>query len=241
MNPVNPLDPVPAPARLAVFDLDNTLLSGDSEVLWVDFLLARGELGEAFADRNAEMDRRYRDGSATPAGFCAFYASTFAGRTPAEWAPVRAAFFEQVIRPRLPAEAFALVRRHRLDGDRPVLSTAASRFLSQPSADALGFTDLIATEMRQHADGRFAGDNLGTLNMREGKVARLRTWLAGQGLPADAQDRALADAVFYSDSINDLPLLCAVGRPVAVDPDARLRARALARHWPILQLNRTSA
>ena len=223
--------------RLAIFDLDNTLLTGDSEVMWVDFLLARGELGETFAAGNADMDRRYHEGSATPAEFCAFYASTFAGRSPEEWAPIRAVFFEQVVRPRLPAAAFELVRQHRDNGDLLVLSTAASRFLSEPSAAAFGFGHLVATEMGQRDDGRFAGETRGTLNMREGKVTRLQAWLHEQGLGPDA----LTDAVFYSDSINDLPLLRSVGQPVAVDPDNRLRAHAQAAHWPILQLNRALA
>lgn len=231
------MSPMNTPRRLAVFDLDNTLLSGDSEVLWVDFLLARGELGATFAAGNADMDRRYHAGTATPAEFCAFYASTFAGRTPEEWAPVRAVFFEQVLRPRLPAAAFALVQQHREGGDLLVLSTAASRFLSEPSAAALGLRHLIATEMRQHDDGRFAGETRDTLNMREGKVTRLLAWLHDRRMGPDA----LADAVFYSDSVNDLPLLGAVGQPVAVDPDARLRAHAQAAHWPILQLNRAPA
>jgi len=223
--------------RLAIFDLDNTLLTGDSEVMWVEFLLARGELGQTFAAGNAEMDRRYHAGTATPAEFCAFYASTFAGRTPEAWAPIRQLFFDQVLRPRLPAAAYELVRQHRDSGDLLVLSTAASRFLSEPSAAAFGFSHLVATEMRRRDDGRFAGENQGTLNMREGKVTRLLAWLHDQGLEPDA----LADAVFYSDSINDLPLLRSVGRPVAVDPDARLRAHAQAAHWPILQLNRALA
>lgn len=223
--------------RLAIFDLDNTLLTGDSEVLWVDFLLARGELGETFAAGNADMDRRYHEGSATPAEFCAFYASTFAGRTPAAWAPIRAVFFEQVIRPRLPAAAFELVQQHRDSGDLLVLSTAASRFLSEPSAEALGFSHVIATEMRLRDDGCFAGETEGTLNMRDGKVTRLLAWLSANRLGP----KAFSDAVFYSDSINDLPLLRSVGRPVAVDPDARLRAHAQAAHWPILQLKRTPA
>jgi HAD superfamily hydrolase (TIGR01490 family) len=222
--------------RLVVFDLDNTLLTGDSEVLWVDFLLACGELDESFAARNADMDRRYHAGTATAAEFCSFYASTFAGRTPGQWAPIRAHFFHTVLVPRLCAAAFALVRQHRAAGDLLVLSTAASRFLCEPSARALGFEHLIATEMGQHDDGRFAGENTGTLNMREGKVTRLAAWLAEQGRAAEP---VLAEAVFYSDSVNDLPLLLAVGHPVAVDPDTRLAAEALARHWPVLKLDRS--
>ena len=96
-------------SRLALFDLDNTLLSGDSEVLWGDFLVARGILGADFAARNAEMDRRYHAGAAQPADFCEFFAATLAGRSVAQWQPLRDAFMQEVIRPRLPSAAFALL------------------------------------------------------------------------------------------------------------------------------------
>ena len=224
-------------SALALFDLDNTLLTGDSEVLWVEYLLAQGLLDSALAARNAEMDRRYRAGDAAPAEFCEFFASTFAGRTPTDWAPVRAAFMADVILPRIPAAARELVAQHRRRGDLLVLTTATSQFLVEPTAQALGFAHLIATELAQHDDGRFAGRTRGTLNMREGKVARLHEWLVARG---EAPDAALAGAFFYSDSINDLPLLLAVGQPVAVDPDPRLALQAQARQWPVLRLARSS-
>lgn len=227
--------------RLALFDLDNTLLTGDSEVLWVDYLLARGALDASFAARNAEMDRRYATGTATPGEFCAFYASTFGGRTPTAWAPVREAFMAEVIRPRLSMAAHALVAQHRAQGDLLVLTTAASRYLSEPSAQALGIGHLIATEMRQLDDGRFAGENTGVLNMREGKRTRLEAWLAARGETPDTAAALLAGATFYSDSANDLPLLRAVGYPVAVDPDPQLLAAALAHRWPVCRLPRTLA
>ena len=112
-----------------------------------------------------------------------------------------------------------------------MLSTATCRFLSEPSAALLGITELIATECELDASGRFSGRSLGTLNMREGKVLRLHDWLARQAL-------ALADveSTFYSDSINDLPLLSAVDHAVAVDPDARLAQEAARRAWPVLSL-----
>lgn len=220
---------------LVLFDLDNTLLTGDSEVLWVEYLLAKGVLDTSLAARNAEIDQRYHAGEATPAEFCEFFASTFAGRTPQEWAPLRAGFMAEVIRPRLPAAAHELVQQHRADGDLLVLTSATSRFLVELTAQELGFEHLIATELALHSDGRFAGCTFGTLNMREGKVERLREWLAARG---EASEPLLADAIFYSDSINDLPLLLAVGQPVAVDPDARLALEAQSRHWPVLRLAR---
>ncbi|QHJ01089.1 HAD-IB family hydrolase [Xylophilus rhododendri] len=216
---------------LAVFDLDNTLLTGDSEVLWVRYLLDQGLLPGTLAERNADMDLRYHAGKATPAEFCAFYASTFGGRTPEQWAPVLPGFVQTIVRPRIAPGAHALVERHRARGDLLVLSTASSRFLSEPTAALLGFEHLIATEMEIAPDGRFTGRNQGTLNMREGKVLRLRHWLGERGMDADETMEA---AVFYSDSINDLPLLAAVGRPVAVTPDARLETQARIRGWQVL-------
>ena len=224
-------------SALALFDLDNTLLTGDSEVLWVEDLLAQGLLDAGLAARNAEMDRRYHAGKAEPAEFCEFYAATFAGRTPQDWAPVRAGFMADVIRPRIPPAAHELVQQHRARGDLLVLTSATSRFLVELTAQALGFEHLIATELAQHGDGRFTGHTQGTLNMREGKVVRLHDWLAARG---EVPEAMLAGAFFYSDSINDLPLLLAVGQPVVVDPDPRLSLEAQARQWPVLRLARPS-
>jgi HAD superfamily hydrolase (TIGR01490 family) len=222
--------------RLALFDLDGTLLDGDTDELWCQFLIAEGILDRAgFEARNRSVAERYAEGAITPAEFCAFYASTLAGRTPAEWAGQRERFVATVIVPRLGAAARALVDGHRKAGDRLLLTTATNRFLTTPIAALLGFDEghLIATELELEG-GRFTGRNRGVLNMREGKVARLQAWFGEAGIAAGA----LADAVFYSDSGNDLPLLRVVGRPVAVDPDARLRAEAERAGWNIVSLLR---
>lgn len=224
-------------SALALFDLDNTLLDGDSEVLWTDFLIAQGLLDASFAARNAEMDRRYRAGEAAPADFCEFFASTLEGRTPAQWHPVREAFMVKVVRPRIPPAARELLRQHALRGDLMVLTSATNCFLVERTAAELGFDHVIATELGQETDGRFSGRTRGTLNMREGKVTRLRAWLSERGVTSDG---LLRTAFFYSDSINDLPLLLAVGQPVAVDPDPHLAAEAQARHWPVLRLAQPS-
>jgi len=221
-----------APPRLALFDLDGTLLAGDTDVLWCAFLIDEGVLErDAFEAANADIAARYARGTVTPAEFCAFYAATLAGRSAAEWAPLRHRFVATAIAPRLGAQPLALVEQHRAAGDRLVLTTATSRFLSEPIAARLGMADLIASEL-EVAGGVFTGRNAGVLNMREGKVERLQAWLAAEGIA----DASLAEATFYSDSINDLPLLRAVGTPVVVDPDSRLEAEANRRSWPILRL-----
>jgi HAD superfamily hydrolase (TIGR01490 family) len=220
-------------SRLALFDLDGTLLAGDTDVLWCAFLVDEGVLDRAeFAAANRVVADRYARGEIAPAEFAAFFASTLAGRSPQAWAPWRERFVGTVIAPRIGVASFALVDRHRRAGDRLVLTTATNRFLTEPIAARLGIADLIATELELDASGAFSGRMAGIVNMREGKVARLAAWLASEGI----ERSALAAATFYSDSINDLPLLCEVGTPVVVDPDPRLAEEARRRGWPSIGL-----
>jgi HAD superfamily hydrolase (TIGR01490 family) len=220
-------------ARLALFDLDGTLLAGDTDVLWCAFLVDEGILDrETFGVANREVAVRYANGAITADEFAAFYAATLAGRSAEAWAPLRERFVAVAIEPRIGAAARALVAQHRAAGDRLVLTTATNRFLTGPIAAALGIAELIATELDVDAGGAFTGRTRGIVNMRGGKLARLSEWLAAQARP----DSDLADATFYSDSINDLPLLSAVGFPVVVEPDARLDAEAMRRGWPVLRL-----
>ncbi len=208
-------------------------------MLWCEFLMAEGVLDRAeFSPRNADMARRYGEASVSAEDFCNFYVATLAGRSWPEWQPLCQRFLTEVIAPLIPASAHALVESHRRQGHRLVLTTATNRLLTALTAQHLGITDLLATEVEVDAgSGRCTGRTRGTLNMREGKVTRLRAWLVEQGLAASLLD----DAVFYSDSLNDLPLLCAVGEPVAVDPDPRLLAQAQTRRWPVLHLDRGPA
>lgn len=218
--------------KLTLFDLDHTLLSGDSDVLWCEFLIQQGWLGESFAVRNADIAVRYHAGTVGLEECADFYVSTLAGRSPAQWESVRDEFLSTCIVPRIPHAARDLVRRHLDAGDLVVLTTATNRFISELTARYLRIEHLIATEV-QVQDGLFTGRTLGVLNMREGKVARLHDWLGARG-----QQLADCDSSAYSDSINDLPLLRAVRRAVAVDPDPRLHAQALERGWEILLLAR---
>jgi len=227
------LAPPAAAPPLALFDLDGTLLAGDTDVLWCEFLIDEGVLDrETFAAKNRVVADRYGRGEITPAEFAGFYAATLAGRAPAEWAPLRERFVARAIAPRIGAASFDLVAARRARGDRLVLTTATNRFLTAPVAALLGIADLVATELEVAATGEFTGRTAGVVNMREGKLARLALWLDDQGLAASS----VSSATFYSDSINDLPLLAAVGTPVVVDPDARLRTEAARRGWPVISL-----
>jgi HAD superfamily hydrolase (TIGR01490 family) len=218
--------------RLALFDLDHTLLDGDSDQLWCEFLIGCGELPrEPFATDNEAMARDYALGLVSAQEFCEFYLGTLAGRSVAQWQALRDDYFAQQLAPRLSAAAAALVNEHRAAGERIVLTTATCRFLAEPSAAHLGIADLIATEAETDAQGRFTGRVLGTPNMREGKVERLHAWLAAQGLRYDA-----CTTTMYSDSINDLPLLLAADEPRVVHPDPRLAAEARRRGWPVVRL-----
>jgi HAD superfamily hydrolase (TIGR01490 family) len=217
--------------RITLFDLDHTLLHGDSDVLWCEFLVDEGVLDrQAFAARNAEMEAGYQAGTVDAAAFTGFYMGTLAGRSPARWEPLRRRFLAERIVPRIPRDAVALVREHLAAQVLVVMTTATNRFITELTAAHFGIAHLLATETELR-EGVFTGRPTGTLNMREGKVARLHAFLAERGL-------ALADlhSTAYSDSINDLPLLQAVDLPVAVDPDARLGAIARERGWRVLNL-----
>lgn len=224
---------------LAVFDLDHTLLTGDSDVLWCAFLVDQGLLPPDQLARNARMEADYRSGTVSVQAFSEFYVGTLGGRSPAFWAAWRQRFLQEVVLPRIPAAARALVDRHRTAGHTLVMSTATNRVITELTAAALDIPHLIATEAAL-ADGVYTGRTQGVLNMRDGKVLRLQAWLADRGLDDAARAQALAAAHFYSDSANDLPLLRAVGHPTAVDPDDRLLAEALARGWPVLRLDRSA-
>jgi len=219
--------------QLALFDLDHTLLAGDSDVLWCDFLIERGVLDAGdFAQRNAQMAADYAAGSVSAQAFCEFYVSTLAARPRQAWEPLRSEFLARVVAPRISEAARALVRQHEAAGALVVLTTATNRYLTELTAIHLGIEHLIATECETDAAGNFTGRTLGTLNMRAGKVERLHAWLRARGI-----DWAACEASFHSDSINDLPLLAAVQRPVAVDPDPQLAAEAARRGWPVLRQN----
>ena len=233
MAPARALSLVLASQRLALFDLDGTLLAGDTDVLWCAFLVGEGILDrETFGAANREVAERYARGTISPEEFAGFYAATLVGRSAAGWATLRERFVRTAIEPRIGAAARALVAEHRAAGDRVVLTTATNRFLVEPIAALLGIAELIATDLDVAPGGVFSGRTRGVVNMRRGKLERLSAWLASERLP----ESLLATSTFYSDSINDLPLLEAVGTPVVVDPDPRLAEEASRRGWRVVRL-----
>jgi len=217
--------------RLTLFDLDHTLLSGDSDVLWCDFLIEQGMLDKKhFAARNADMAVRYQNGTVGLEEVANFYVGMLAGRTAREWEPLRQEFLAEWIVPRIKPTAIALVGKHLEAGDLVLMTTASNRFITELTAIYFEIEHLIAAEPELR-DGRFTGSTTGILNMRGGKVERLRQWTKAHGLRLkDYKTTA------YSDSINDLPLLEAVRHPVTVNADSQLASIATARGWRVLSL-----
>ena len=220
--------------RLTLFDLDHTLLGGDSDELWCEFLMDKGLLPRAeFEPRNKEMARGCRNASVSPQEFADFYVGMLAGKTALDWEPLREQFLVHEVVPRIPAAAVQLVESHLDAGDLVVMTTATNRVITELTAMYFGIEHLLATEI-EVTDGRFSGRTRGVLNMRAGKVQRLNAWLRQRRHALSA-----FTSTAYSDSINDLPLLEAVTHPVAVDPDPQLAAIAHERHWPVLHLHTT--
>lgn len=215
---------------LAIFDLDNTLLSGDSDYLWGTYLAEIGVVdGEAYEAKNQQFYDQYKRGELDIMEFLAFSLRPLAENQPEELQAWRADFVEQKIRPLIGQPALDLVDKHRKAGDSLLVITATNSFVTRPIVDIFGIDNLIGTDPEQ-IDGRFTGAVAGTPSFREGKVSRLNTWLEQTGETLDG-------ACFYSDSHNDLPLLQLVEKPVAVDPDDTLRAHAENAGWPVISLH----
>ncbi len=215
---------------LALFDLDNTLLAGDSDFEWAQFLIDRGVLDrEVYEARNQTFYDQYKAGTLDIREFLDFQLKPLSRHPRTVLDAWHAEFMTERIQPMMREAAHALVERHR--SEVRVMITATNSFVTAPIARAFGIEHLIATEPEVR-NGEFTGGVCGTPCFREGKVERLEAWLAGRGVSI----KTLIKSTFYSDSHNDLPLLERVTHPIAVDPDAALRAQAVARGWPVLSL-----
>lgn len=214
---------------LAIFDLDNTLLAGDSDYLWGRFLVEQGLVDGDFYEReNLRFMHEYEAGTLDILEFLEFSLKPLSEMEPGQLAELHRRFMAEKIQPIILPRGRELIDRHRASGDTLLIVTATNSFVTRPIADALGIEHLVATEP-ERIDGRYTGRVDGTPSFREGKVTRLLQWL-------DAHGENLAGSTFYSDSHNDLPLLEMVDHPVAVDPDDTLADHARARGWPIISL-----
>lgn len=214
---------------LAIFDLDNTLISIDSDHAWGEFLLEQGAVDPvAYREANERFMADYNAGTLDMAAFLEMALKPLAENTPEQLAAWHQQFMASKIEPNILPKAEELLARHRTKGDTLLIITATNRFITAPIANRLGVDDLIAVDP-EIVDGRYTGRVAGTPSYREGKVTRLKQWLEGQEFTMDG-------AWFYSDSHNDLPLLEQVEHPVAVDPDNTLRQIAEERQWRIMSL-----
>ena len=220
------------PVALALFDLDNTLIGGDSDHLWGEFIIAKGLVeAETYRRQNDAFYRDYQRAKLDIDAYLRFAIAPLARQTPERLAALHSEFMQHCIEPIVLPRALALLQKHRERGDTLVIITATNAFITRPIAQHLGVETLLATEP-ELAEGGYTGDYMGTPCYGAGKVTCLQQWLKQTG-------HTLRDSTFYSDSINDLPLLEQVDHPVAVNPDERLEAIARERQWPLLDLRGT--
>jgi HAD superfamily hydrolase (TIGR01490 family) len=219
--------------RLALFDLDNTLLEGDSDVSWAQFLIEEGALrADDYHAKNLWFAERYKDGTLDIREFLDFQLAPLAAHPRAQLDAWHEDYMQRKIRPIIRERALELIASHA--DALCAIVTATNRFITVPIARELGIEHLIATEIEE-IDGCFTGRPRGTPCFREGKIERVDEWLEARG-------RKLADfeSWFYSDSLNDMPLLERVDHPVAVDPDPTLHAYAQERGWQVISLRTQS-
>lgn len=216
--------------QLALFDLDHTLIPFDGGVAWLRFLVERGVITQASVDGYLAACRRYVTGESDIDELHHLLLAPVAAQPPEERSQ-RAADFEQQMSALIPASSLALVARHRDQGDLCAIVTATARLIAEPFARLFGVDHLMATEAVE-SDGILSGAINGLPCHREHKLAHVKRWLDGQGLALESFERSW----FYSDSMRDLALLEAITDPVAVHPDERLRAHAVARGWRVVDL-----
>ena len=219
--------------KLALFDLDHTLIPMDSDFEWGVFTTALGwNDAEEFTRRNEVFYAQYKNGTLDIFEYVRFATSANRRHGAIKSEAAHADFMRAIVQNFIKSQALALVRDHQAAGDAVVIVTATNEFVTRPIAAAFGVPELIAINLaRDPVSHWFTGEIVGTPSFREGKVTRVEAWLQEKNLSWDQ-----VESTFYSDSINDLPLLEKVTHPVATNPDARLRAVASARGWRILEL-----
>jgi HAD superfamily hydrolase (TIGR01490 family) len=223
------------PMELALFDLDHTLLAADSDFEWTQFLITKGVVDRADYDGpNQEFFRQYREGTLDIDAFLDFQLAPLARFSREALDGWHREFMAQRVSQLIAAGARALVQQHLAKDSLVAIVTATNAYVTGPIARELAVPHLIAT-IPEQVGGRFTGKRRGTPAFREGKIERVEAWLESIGLWWGSFEASW----FYSDSLNDLPLLARVTNPVAVDPDDTLRDQALAKGWPVISLRAT--
>ncbi len=219
--------------KLALFDLDHTLLPIDSDFEWGQFLCRAGAVDAAqFKRRNEEFFAQYQAGTLDPVEYLEFSLGTLASFEPGRLAELQQQYMTEVVMPNILPSARALLQKHLDAGDLVAIVTATNHFVVAPIAKAFGVEHLIAAMPERDAAGRITGKLLGTPTQGEGKIVHTKAWLEKMGHTLDSFD----SVHFYSDSHNDLPLLSIVSHPIATNPNARLSEHATAQGWPLIHL-----
>ena len=222
--------------KIALFDLDHTLLPIDSDHAWGEFTIARGWVDPVgFKLQNDAFYAQYQAGTLDVHAYVRFATAAICKQGATNSIAAHADFMRSTVQKAIKFQALELVREHQRKGDRVVIVTATNEFVTRPIAQAFGVAELIAVELERDeqagGSGWYTGEIRGVPSFREGKVARVGQWLQDQSLTWES-----VHTTFYSDSMNDLPLLERATMPVATNPDARLRALAVQRGWRILDL-----
>ncbi len=219
--------------NLTLFDLDGTLIAGDSDHSFGEFMVAIGWAdADAWRVRNNEFFRTYQEGRLDVHAYVEFATSVWRTRSAEEQAAIHERFMLEVIGPMITPQAIDLVRRHQAQGDLVAIVTATNEFVTRPIADAFGVPELLAIELERDAAGAVTGAIKGVPTYQDGKVVRVEAWLAEQGLAWGDFERISV----YSDSINDLPLMARATDAVATNPSPALEAAANERGWRLLRL-----
>jgi HAD superfamily hydrolase (TIGR01490 family) len=214
---------------LAIFDLDNTLIAGDSDYSWGVFLVEKQLVdAETYRIANERFYQDYKNSTLDIRAYLQFSLAPLTRFSLSELRELHAEFMQKHVEPLMLNKAEALLRQHREQGDHLLIITATNGFITRPIAKRLGVDDILATDP-EVIDGRHTGNFIGTPCFQAGKITNLQEWLK-------SNNHSLTGAYFYSDSINDLPLLELVDTPIAVDPDERLAAIAQERNWKIISL-----
>ena len=216
--------------KLVIFDLDNTILNGDSDYSWINFLINENYVDKhEYEKRNQYFYDQYYEGNLDYDEWAEFALSTIKGKTPFDLEGLLSKFLSTVIEPMINIYALRLLHKHHHDNDIMLLASATNSVLVEPIARRLGFENIVATEV-EIIDGVYTGKVYGRPALGQGKLTKVEEWAAQNNI------KDFKDAIFYSDSINDLPLLSEVGVPIAVNPDDQLRNLSIKNNWEVIDL-----
>ena len=216
--------------KLVIFDLDNTILNGDSDYSWINFLINENYVDKhEYEKRNQYFYDQYYEGKLDYDEWAEFALSTMKGKTPFDLEELLSKFLSTVIEPMINIYALRLLHNHHHDNDIMLLASATNSVLVEPIARRLGFENIVATEV-EIIDGVYTGKVYGRPALGQGKLTKVEEWASQNNI------KDFKDAIFYSDSINDLPLLSEVGVPIAVNPDDQLRNLSIKNNWEVIDL-----